>query len=52
MARGFSNAEIAAQLVISLSTAKLHVHHVLEKLGAKSRLQAVLMAQADIHPRV
>jgi ATP/maltotriose-dependent transcriptional regulator MalT len=52
MAEGLSNAQIAERLVISISTAKLHVHHVLEKLGAKSRLQAVLMTTADLHPRV
>jgi ATP/maltotriose-dependent transcriptional regulator MalT len=52
MTEGLSNAEIAQRLVISVSTAKLHVHHVLEKLGAKSRLQAVLMTSADLHPRV
>jgi LuxR family maltose regulon positive regulatory protein len=52
MAQGCSNAEIAARLVISLSTAKLHVHHVLEKLGAKSRLQAVLMSRMDLDTKV
>lgn len=52
MAEGLSNAEIAQRLFISVSTAKLHVHHVLEKLGAKSRLQAVLMTSGDLHPTV
>ena len=42
--RGLSNAAIASELVISVSTAKVHVHHVLAKLGVKTRLQAVLKA--------
>jgi LuxR family maltose regulon positive regulatory protein len=44
LGRGYSNAGIAAELVISLSTAKVHVHHVLEKLGVETRLQAALKA--------
>jgi ATP/maltotriose-dependent transcriptional regulator MalT len=39
---GLSNAEIAERLVISLSTTKVHVHHIFEKLGVESRLQAAL----------
>ena len=45
MARGASNAEIAAGLTVSLGTAKWHVGHVLAKLGATSRTQALLRAQ-------
>ncbi len=45
LARGASNAEIAAGLTVSLGTAKWHVGHVLAKLGATSRTQAVLRAQ-------
>jgi LuxR family maltose regulon positive regulatory protein len=44
LTRGLSNAAIASELVISVSTAKVHVHHVLAKLGVKTRLQAVLKA--------
>jgi DNA-binding NarL/FixJ family response regulator len=44
LGRGFSNADIASELVISLSTAKVHVHRVLKKLGLKTRLQAGLVA--------
>ena len=45
MAHGASNAEIAAGLTVSLGTAKWHVGHVLAKLGATSRTQALLRAQ-------
>ena len=45
MAEGASNAEIASSLVVSLGTAKWHVGHVLAKLGATSRTQAILRAQ-------
>ncbi|MHB8961201.1 MAG: LuxR C-terminal-related transcriptional regulator, partial [Candidatus Limnocylindrales bacterium] len=45
MAVGASNAEIADGLTVSLGTAKWHVGHVLAKLGATSRTQALLYAQ-------
>jgi ATP/maltotriose-dependent transcriptional regulator MalT len=45
MAQGASNAEIAASLTVSLGTAKWHVGHVLAKLGATSRTQALVRAQ-------
>ncbi len=45
MAKGASNADIAAGLTVSLGTAKWHVGHVLAKLGATSRTQALLRAQ-------
>jgi DNA-binding CsgD family transcriptional regulator len=41
---GLSNSAIATQLVITESTVKAHVHHILEKLGVETRLQAVLKA--------
>ena len=44
LATGLSNAEIAQRLFISPSTAKVHVQHILKKLGAKTRLQAAMHA--------
>ncbi|HZT14820.1 MAG TPA: LuxR C-terminal-related transcriptional regulator [Gaiellaceae bacterium] len=41
VARGLRNRDIAAALFIAESTAKVHVRHVLEKLGVRSRAEAV-----------
>jgi DNA-binding NarL/FixJ family response regulator len=44
IARGRSNAEIAAELVISEPTVKTHVGHVFAKLGVRDRAAAIVYA--------
>ena len=44
LAKGRSNQEIAGALTMSEGTVKFHINHVLHKLGAADRTQAVLTA--------
>lgn len=44
LARGLSNHEIAARLVITTRTARNHIEHVYAKIGASSRVVASLYA--------
>jgi LuxR family transcriptional regulator, maltose regulon positive regulatory protein len=48
---GLSNSEIAARLFISIHTAKVHVHHVLQKLGVHSRIEAMRLTNRSEQPQ-
>jgi DNA-binding NarL/FixJ family response regulator len=47
MTQGMDNREIAARLSVAYPTVRSHVRKVLEKLGARSRLEAVVKAGLD-----
>lgn len=44
LARGLSSRQIAAELVISAATVRVHVEHILDKLGLHSRAQVAAWA--------
>jgi DNA-binding NarL/FixJ family response regulator len=46
--QGLSNRQIARMLWIAESTVKAHVHHILEKLGARSRTEAAAVSRHDL----
>jgi LuxR family maltose regulon positive regulatory protein len=48
LAQGLTNEEIAATLYISLSTTKVHVKHIYDKLGVRSRLEAARALRGDV----
>jgi DNA-binding NarL/FixJ family response regulator len=49
--RGLCNKEIARELRLSVGTVKLHVHHILQKTGARSRYAVLLLAATMLDHR-
>jgi LuxR family transcriptional regulator, maltose regulon positive regulatory protein len=48
MAAGYRNGEIAEKIFVSLDTVKAHAKHIFEKLGTKTRVQAIRQAE-ELH---
>ena len=46
IAAGRSNHEISSQLFISYRTTKTHVSHILQKIGARDRAEAAMVARS------
>jgi len=47
MAHGASDRAVAKELFISLNTARKHTHHIIQKLGVHSKLEAVVVAARE-----
>jgi DNA-binding NarL/FixJ family response regulator len=50
VSRGYTNREIAEELVISTRTAAVHVSHILGKLDAPNRVEAAAIAHRLLPP--
>ncbi len=45
IAQGYSNTEIATELIVSDATVKTHINHIFSKLGARDRAQVIVKAR-------
>ena len=52
LTQGLTNDEIARCLYITRATAKVHVRHILEKLGVRDRIQAILRGQELLEDQI
>jgi DNA-binding CsgD family transcriptional regulator len=48
LASGLTNRQIAQRLFITEATAKVHIRHIMRKLGARSRTEAAVMRQSRV----